>query len=340
MKTETIERRTMGAWLALLGVLVAAVGALASGDQRDRMSTLTLVAPPGPMAIPMARLVVDGRLDGIADKIEFFLWENPDQLRAIVAGSQADFLTLPSNSAATFYNRGFGVQLLDISVWNILYVVSVDASISSFSDLEGQQVIVPFRGSMPDLLYQFVARSHDVDPFEDIALQYAPNPQQAAQLLLSGRATTAVLSEPLVTMVLLQTAGSDRPLHRVINFGDALAGIGESGVRSAIAGTVALPSVHERPEVVEAFVTEYEKAVAWMLAHPEEAGRMAEDHLPELGFQAGPVAESLQHIEWRFTPATRARGEVEAFFAELMTLSPEVIGGRLPDEGFYWTEGR
>lgn len=335
----------VGGWLVLVFVVILWIPTLGTeghGEmfEGERVGKLTLVAPPGPMAIPMAYLFVHERLSQVADEVEFYLWENPDQLRAIVAGSQADFLTLPSNSAAVFFNRGFGVQLLNISVWNILYVISEDPTISSFADLAGRELVVPFQGSMPDLLYQLVASSHGLNPFTDIELQYAANPQQAAQLILSGRVTTAALTEPIATTVLLQTMDTERPLHRVIEFGKELDQMGETGLRSAIAGTVSLASMQGRSDISEFFSAEYERAVAWMLENPEEAGRMAEHELPELGFKAGPVAESLKHIEWVYTPALEARTEIERFFSALMDLSPEVIGGGLPNDGFYFGADR
>jgi NitT/TauT family transport system substrate-binding protein len=36
-------------------------------------------------------------------------------------------------------------------------------------------------------------------------------------------------------------------------------------------------------------------------------------------------------------PAAEARAELEFFFTRLSELSPEVIGGALPDDSFYYT---
>ncbi len=49
------------------------------------------------------------------------------------------------------------------------------------------------------------------------------------------------------------------------------------------------------------------------------------------------MTNSLQNITWKFIPAADARVSLEAFYTALSELSPEVIGGRLPDDGFYYT---
>jgi NitT/TauT family transport system substrate-binding protein len=100
---------------------------------------------------------------------------------------------------------------------------------------------------------------------------------------------------------------------------------------------VVTSSVMDNPEVVAAFLREYEAAVEWTLANPEEAGKLMETELPDLGLKAPLMTASLQNISWKFTPATDARVSLEAFYTALSDLSPEVIGGRLPDDGFYYS---
>ena len=78
------------------------------------------------MAIPLAYMAVNNKLADVAEKTELVIWENADQLKAIVAGRQGDFVTMPSNNSAIFYNKGLKLQLLDISVWNITYLVTTD----------------------------------------------------------------------------------------------------------------------------------------------------------------------------------------------------------------------
>jgi NitT/TauT family transport system substrate-binding protein len=302
---------------------------------RAKVEKLTLVAPPGPMAIPLAYIAVNNKLADVAHNTEVVIWENPDQLKAFVAGGQGDFVSMPSNNAAIFYNKGLELQLLDVSVWNITYLISRDPTASSFADIKGEPLVVPFQGSVPDLMFQYVAKAEGLDPQEDFKLRYAADPTQAAQLLLTGQADNAVLSEALATAVVAQTAQTDSPLHRALAFDEAWMEA-SGGVDSPIAGTVATSAVLDRLAVVAAFEREYQAAVQWMLDNPEEAGKLVETQLPDLGLKAAVLTASLQNITWRFTPAVDARTSLEAFYQDLSELSPEVIGGKLPDDGFYF----
>jgi NitT/TauT family transport system substrate-binding protein len=272
----------------------------------------------------------------VAEKTELVIWQNADQLKALVAGKQGDFVTVPSNNSAMFYNKGLELKLLDVSVWNITYLITRDAKASGFSGIKGQSLVVSLKGSVPDVMFQYIATKEGLDPAKDFKLQYATDPTQAAQLLLAGKVDNAVLGEALATSVILQTKSDATPLRRALAFDKAWAQAAGDSMGTPIAGTVATATVMDKPEVVDAFLREYEAAVEWMLANPEEAGTLVETELPQLGLKAGPLTASLKSITWKFTPAQDARAGLEAFYTALMDLSPEVIGGTLPDDGFYY----
>ena len=302
----------------------------------EKMAKITLVGPPGPMAIPLVYIALNNKLADVAVKTEVVVWENADQLKAYVAGKQGDFVTMPSNNSAIFYNKGLKLQLLDISVWNISYLITTDPKATGFADIKGQSLAVSLQGSVPDLMLQYVTKAQGLDPVKDFKVRYATDPSQAAQLLLSGQVQNAVLSEALATAVILQTKDTAKPLHRATAFDKAWSDA--AGGDTPIAGTVATASVLGRPHVIVAFERAYKEAVQWMLDNPEEAGKLAQTQLPQLGLKAAVMTASLKNITWRYTPAKDARPALDAFFQDLSALSPEVIGGKVPDDGFYFDQ--
>lgn len=301
-----------------------------------KLPKLTLVAPPGPMAMPMAYLVANNSLAAVAETTELIIWENPEQLKAIVAGGQGHFVTVPSNNAAIFYNRGLPLKLLDISVWNITYLVSADPEVKTLTDLRGKDVIVSFQGSVPDVMFRSMLVKSGLDPASDVTIKYAADPTQAAQMLLSGQSKNAVLSEAVATSVILKTKDGSNPVRRVLDFGSSWEALYGVGSRTPIAGTCATAAVSDKPAVVAEFKSQYEKAVEWTAANPKEAGDLLEKQLPQLGLNGALMAESSRNIKWDFVSAPDAHADLEAFYTQLQALSPEVVGGKLPDDGFYY----
>jgi NitT/TauT family transport system substrate-binding protein len=324
----------------LSGILIAAIVFLPAGCSKEepaaKLAEIKIVGTIGPMVIPLARMAETNALGSVAEKTSLTLWANPAQLQATIAGSQGDFVSLPVNSAATFYNKGIQLKLLDCSIWNILYLLSTDPDITSMEDLRGKRVVVPFQGTSPDVVFRFNLEQSGVDPETDVDIFYAPDPVQATQLFLSGQDDYVLLSEPSATTVMKKAAASGKTVYRNLNMNEVWKEVTGGASQIAQAGTIALGAVSENTAVMDAFLEEYEKAVQWMLDNPEEAGEVGARALVEQGFTADVLAESMAYIDWRFTPADEAYDDIAGFLTALMEASPDFTGGKMPDNAFYY----
>ncbi len=275
-------------------------------------------------------------LASIADRTELNIWATPTQLQAIITGGQGDFVELPTNSAATFYNKGVSLKLLDSSIWNILYLITPDTAIKSVTDLKGKTVVVPYQGAIPDAMFKFICQKQGINPDTDLTILYAPDPVQASQMLISGQQKYVLLSEPSVTSAILKGKSSGLTFVRALNMQTEWQKATGGKNSTPIAGTVVLGALKDRPDIVNTFITEYQKAIQWMLANPVEAGNVGAKVLAEQGFTAAVLTESMKNIDWKFVSAVNARPDLEAFFDALAQVSPNFIGGKLPDNWFYY----
>jgi NitT/TauT family transport system substrate-binding protein len=302
----------------------------------NKLDNIRLVGTIGPLSLPLAYMVENNVLASVAEKTTLSIWANPTQLQAIISGGQGDFVSLPTNSAATFYNRGIDLKLLDVSIWNILYLVTDDGNIASLTDLKDKQVVVPYQGAIPDAMFRYVCQQQGMDPDTDLQIFYAADAVQASQLLLSGQEKYVLLSEPSATAVILNGKNRGLDLTRALNMKTEWEKASGGKNSTPVAGTVVMGQLKDNPTVVTAFAAEYQEAVDWMLANPEEAGKVGAKALAEQGFTAGVLTESLKNIDWKVTAAFDARADLEAFFTALGTVSPNFMGGKLPDPGFYY----
>ncbi len=329
--------------IPIFAMLILALVSLSScysptslSSEVSKIENLHLVGTIGPLSLPLAYMVENNTLASVSRKTTLTVWANPSQLQAIMAGGQGDFISLPTTSAAIFYNRGISLQLLDCTIWNILYLVTGDSTIQSIRDLKGKRVVVPYQGAIPDAMFRYLCLKSGLNPdkLEDIEIFYAADPVQASQLLLNGQEKYAVLSEPSATSVILKARALGESISRVLDMKiewEKTVG----GPSTPIAGTVVLGEMKNRPEIVNTFLTEYQKAVSWMLDHPSEAGQLGAKVLADQGFTAAVLSESMENINWRFVRGAEARPMIENFFNALAELSPNYIGGKLPDSGFY-----
>jgi len=324
--------------LAAGGALLAGSGLsmLPGCSAGKKLEKLAIQAPASPPSIALAKLVHDNAFAGLADSSEFLLWKTADEMRARITSGQAQISGLPVNVAAALYNKGLGVQLANVYIWGILYLVSADENIQSWEDLRGQEVLIPFQGDLPDLMTQLLLQYRGMALGKDITARYVTAAPEAANLLAAGQAKHAVLSEPSATLALLKAKGAGITLHRAIDYQADWAAMTGQPPRLPMAGVAVLPSLtKEHPQVITRLQSAHAEAVAWVRDHPKEAAALGTQYIPEMPAQA--MEASLPHIVFEWVSAKDARKEIEFFFNELAKLSPAIYGGKLPGDDFYIT---
>lgn len=323
--------------LAAGGALLAGSGVsmLTSCSAQKKLETLSIQAPASPPSIALVKLVHDGAFASLVDSATFLLWKTADEMRARITSGQAQISGLPVNAAATLYNKGMGVQLANVYIWGILYLVSADESIKRWEDLRRQEVLIPFQGDLPDLMTQLLLSYRGMALGKDIFPRYVTAAPEAANLLAAGQAKHAVLSEPSATLALLKAKQAGITLRRAVDYQADWAAVTGRPPRLPMAGVAVLPSLaKEHRPVVARLQSAHAEAVAWVRDHPKEAAALGTQYIPEMPAQA--MEASLPHITFEWVSAQDARKEIEFFFQELAKLSPAVYGGKLPGDDFYY----
>jgi NitT/TauT family transport system substrate-binding protein len=305
---------------------------------QEKLKTLVLSGPFAAVSDPLIRMVNSGALSDVTDELKFEVWRNPDQMRAMALNGKTDFIATPTNVAAILYNKGADIRLLNVSIWGVLWMVSREQGLNTLADFKGKEIAMPFRGDMPELIFSELAEQQGLDPKKDFKLHYVANPLDAIQLLVLRRIDHALLVEPAVSMALHKTktfpAKIIAPdLYRSVDLQTEWGRLLKREAKIPQAGMAVINKKLD-DHVIKRFMEEYEKATKWCLTHPDEAGKMVAKRIPMLLPEA--VAESIKVSQFNDVPATEARKELEYFFNILHKRTPALIGGKLPDDGFYY----
>jgi NitT/TauT family transport system substrate-binding protein len=304
----------------------------------QKLEKIVIAGPAANVSHPIFHMIEKGALKDVADKVEFRLWNNPDQLRAMIINKEVDFVAVPTNVAAILYNKKQPVTLLNVSVWGILQILVRDQSIDTLEKLKGHALVVPWRGDMPDIVLRAIMKKKGIGK-KEIKLIYVSNPMDAAQQLIMRRQDNALLPEPATSMVLRKTKSFPisivaPELYRGIDLQKEWGEAFGTDAKIAQAGMAVVGKMRDNKEVVEAFEKAYEEAMEWYKAHPKEAGAMVVKHIKM--FTPEAVADSISHVQLDVVRAKEAKKNIEFFFTQMQKKSPKIIGGALPDEGFYY----
>ena len=323
---------------AVLGACLLAAASPALAAPASRLPQLILSGPSAAVSTPLIHMVESGALADLADKVEFVHWRDPDQLRAMALDGKADILTMPSSIAANLYNRGASVTLLNVSTWGVLWMVSRSAEKKTLADFRGEEIAMPFRGDMPDIVFQLLATKRGLDPRKDFKLRYVATPIEAMQLLVMRRVDHALLAEPAVSMALRKTKsfpiGLIAPeLHRSADLQKEWGRLFNRPARIPQAGIAAIGALRERPEILARIEAAYARSLGYCRAHADECGRMVAKRFEILTPEA--VADAIAVSQLDAVPAAKAREELDFFFAQLLAHNPALIGGKMPADAFY-----
>ena len=275
----------------------------------------------------MVKLIDEPAIGGRS--ITHSIFKSPDLLTGKLITGEVDIAALPINSAAILYNKGVPVQIASVIGWGVMYLIG-DAKVKDWLDLKGQTVLAPAKGAVPDLLFRYLLVKNGLNPEVDLTIQYVGSPVELAQLTTVGAESLAVLPEPWVTQVIEK----NQKVQVLLDFQQEWQRIekqGQTYPQTCIVVNRKFAAANR--ELVRLYLQELEGAMEWLNQNPEPAGILAEKHVQ---ISATAVRKGLARCNLRFADAIKARPEIDRFLLRLSELAPNAIGGKLPDEKFYY----
>lgn len=310
--------------------------------QGPKLKKLVLAGPYALVSNPLIRIVDSGALADVAEQVEFVSWRTPDQLRAMAIKGEVDFLAVPTNVAANLYNRGVRLRLMNVGVWGILWVLSRDGSRKTLADLKGEEIVMPFRGDMPDVIFRLVAKKQGIDVDRDMKLRYVASPLDAMQLLITRRADNALLAEPAISVGLRKTksfpvSAIAPELHRGANLQAEWGKVFNTEPRIPQAGIIMLGPQLDNAALATRFQHACLEAADWCEQNPDECGKAVAARVDALTPEG--VADAIRADPSTMLTALDARKELSFFYEQLRQHQPALIGGKLPPDAFYHGDG-
>lgn len=313
-----------------LAMIIAAVLLVLLGSSLTvgtEVDTIIIQTPPTVGALPLIWMKEQGVL---ADKVELDIRVSPDHQRglALMAQKDIEMLVTGVNVGAKAYNKGIDVRLVNTNIWGIDYLLTSGFKAESWSDLIGKTLSLPLMGGPLDFLARYFLIHNGVDP-DEVEYVYAPSANAAKSFQL-GQLDAIVLPEPMVTTTL------NNYDQAVLSFDlqEEWAKLHDGDNRIPFVGLFVRGDLAEdNPDLIAALKAYYQQGVEWVKDNPADAARYAEKYF---GQPAAVVEESFTRINLNVYPDDETRALIEVYFNAIIELYPEMIGGKLPDEQFYF----
>lgn len=332
--------------ILLLSIVLLVTGCSSSNSEEKpqaseqetavQLDKLAIQAPAGvSITAPLYQLIDEDMMNEVADETEFLTWKTPDEMRSRITSGQVDVSAIPTYVGANLYNKDVDIQLINTLIWGVLYMVGPEGEELSWDSIKGKTIHVPFKGDMPDLVFRYLLDKNGIDDEKDIKIEYTSTPQEVVQLLAAGKATYAILPEHTASLAVGKAKKDGVMLQKSMSLQDEWANATGKSARIPQAGiVVSTKLIEEHPEVVEELQTNIEKSIQFLADDPASASQLIATY--QDGLEPEFIENLLPSLNIEFVTAQEAKEELEFFFTELANLSPDIIGGKLPDEGFYY----
>jgi NitT/TauT family transport system substrate-binding protein len=314
--------------VGLIGLCLFGVGLATVVNGAEKPSTVRVMALSGTTGLAMVKLFEENA--AAKTKVDYTVLKSPNLMMAKLVAGEADIAALPINQAAILYNKGVGIRIAAVIGWGVMYIVGNDPTIKTWKDLKGKELYLVAKGAVPDLLFRYLAVQNGLDPDRDLKLNYVASPVELAQLVAVGKVNLATLPEPWVTEVLLR----EPKLKVVLDYQSEWSRV-EKQQRTYPQTCIVVSRrlVAEQPQTVKRFLNDLRRSIGWLNQNPGPGGVLAAKYVQ---ISAAAVQKGLPRCNLDFQPVRRVRPAVRHFLQCLSATAPAAIGGRLPDEGFYY----
>jgi len=244
-----------------------------------------------------------------------------------VIGGKVDIAAVPTNLAATLFNKtNGGIKLLAANTKGVLYIVSKDTSVDSIDDLKGKTIHVPGAGTNPEYLLKYVLTAAGLEVGKDVTLDYTYQSPDAltAALASASDVSFALLPEPKVSAAKAQVAG----LQSVINLTTEWNKVSNGYELYQGCVIVRKAFLEEHPNEVAEFLRAYKASIESVVADPAAASVV----IAELGIiPKAPLAQkAIPNCNLCYDDSKEMKDSVMKLFEILHALESTSVGGKVP----------
>lgn len=282
----------------------------------------------GPTSIGLSSMMTS--YDGKED-YKFSISNTADELVGQFSQKKVDIALVPANLASVLYNKTKGqVKVIDINTLGVLYIVSGDKEIKTLDSLKGKTLYMTGKGTTPDYVLQALLEKSGISK-DDLTIEYKSEPTEVAAALNKIPGAVALLPQPFAKAVTLQNKNLsiNIDLNKVWeeSYPDSKQVTGVTIARSEF--------IKEHPDAVHAFMSEHKKSVESVNKNVNEAAKAVVKYKI---LDKEPLAKAaIPLCNVTYIDGDSMKSDLSSYLQVLSKLDPKAVGGKLPDDNFYYT---
>lgn len=303
-----------------------------SAGAADEAIDIRMAVIKGPTGVGAVNLWANQDDGDARNRYTFETVTAPDAAVSKIASGEVDIAALPTNAAAALYAKTNGkVQVLAVNTLGVLYMLENGESIQSVADLKGKTIYSTGQGANPEYVLNYILEQNGLTPGKDVTVKFVSENEELATLLVKGTATIAMVPEPMVTTVRSKKSELRVALNMTDEW-DKIAGGSSTLMMGCIVGNKDFVAAH--PDGIRTFLQEYEASIERANALRPETAKLCKKYAiieDETVAENAIVGCNLVYIE-----GDKMKTQLAGYYDVLLKADPKSIGGKLPDDAFYY----
>ncbi len=304
--------------------------AASTGPESTEAAQLRLGALKGPTGLCFLGLLKEAEAGNTGNGYHFTLAAGADELTPKLLSGELDIIAAPMNVGSILSAKSEGkVRMLAINTLGVLYIGTKGESLTDIRDLKGKTIYASGKGATPEYVLRYVLAQNGLDADKDITIEWKSEPTEVVTAAASAQTAVVMLPEPFMTVAGTQIESLERAFDLTQEW-DKVSG----GKQLLTAGLfVRADVIQNQPEAVAAFMEEYQASTEWVNANVEEAAKLAESY--DIVKEAVAV-KAIPNCNITYIAGKEMKELAAAYLDVLYTYNPQSVGGKVPDDAFYF----
>lgn len=295
--------------------------------ERTKVNLAVLKGNTGMSAV---KLLSDNEAGTTANDYSVTIAAAPDEVTGKLINGDLDIAALPTNVAATLYNKANGgVQMLAVCGLGVLYVLEKGDTVHSMADLAGKTLYATGQGANPEYVLNYLLKQNGLEMGKDVTVEWKTS-DELTTLMASGEIDLAMMPVPAATGVVMKNPD----VRFALDFTQEWDAVADHGVLTMSCVAVRTEFAQEHPEAVEAFLKEYSASVDYVKNNVEQSAEL----IAKYGItpNAQIAAAAIPQVNLIYVDGEEMRDSIQGYFEVLAAADPKSIGGGIPADDFYY----
>ena len=264
------------------------------------------------------------------EKYEFIQGNTVSQLCEKLKSGEINAATIPVDVAARLYNETGKIKILATNSVCNYYIASAGEDVNGVAGLANKTLTIAKDDLLAKSVIDTILKSQNIT---NCTINYADSTDAIVTGLSDGSVKLALIQEPFLSQATANNSNVKLVVDLYDDWGDA------SGIELPTGCLVVNSDFFgSNPKAVSYFLKDFDASVNMTRHNIDETAQMAERY--KMVSSAAIAKSAIPGASVSISTGDEMKTIVDKFLNFMMKNDPTVIGNKIPDENFYYIEGK